>query len=128
MRTDALEELQLEAFRCFKTWRLWRAREIIARLIKVDSARPYPHYLLGEVERRQRRWTQAFESFDRAVWLGRTDPRTRYRLGEAAFWAGDVKRAVQELEEARSTGRATGDRQTVDSAARFLVFIARNPQ
>ncbi len=77
----------LYAYNGFRDYETARAEFELARRTLPNSSRLYLH--LGAVDRRQARWNDAIQSFDRAVEL---DPRNFLVLEEAAFTNGGLGR------------------------------------
>ncbi len=125
MRDNPIEEMQLMAFRAFQTWRFPRARRLAERVIELDETRSYPHYLLGEIDRRQHLWQSALQHFIKAVELGRDDARTHYRTGEAAYHIGLPDEARDAFLASKACAEAAGDEASASRAREFLRFLAR---
>jgi arylsulfatase A-like enzyme/Tfp pilus assembly protein PilF len=58
----------------------------------------YGHYTLGVVYQKARQWTEALETFSRAVELNDRDPRAHANLAGAAMRTGDLDRASVHFE------------------------------
>lgn len=125
MRENPIEELQAMAFRAFQSWRFPRARRLARRVILLDDSRSYPHYLLGEIDRRQHRWDAAYDHFVAAADSGRSDARTFYRVGEAAYHSGRLDEAREAMHASEAVAKQAGDATAARRAAEFAAFLER---
>ncbi len=117
---EALASLEKEAHRRFSHYQHTSARQAIERLLTLDES-PYAYYLLGEIARREKRWSDAVDSLAKARQLGRTDGWTTYRLGEASYHSGDRESAERWLHLAKEGG--SGDQALTQAADAFLNFM-----
>ena len=118
---NALIRLESEAHHRFSCYELQGATQVAEHLLWLDPSRSYPHYLLGEVARRRRDWSQAFDHFRLAHESGRDDVWTFYRLGEVEFHLGDRESAERWLHLALE--RAENDHSARKTVADFLEFL-----
>jgi predicted Zn-dependent protease len=115
-----VESVEQKAYALYADGRYYTAETLLKGLTSLDSQRPYPFVLLGDIALRTDRADEAAEHLQHACEIDGSDPVASLKLGEALLRGGRSDEGIAALQQAVANAGDDKDNPHVKRAQALL--------